>query len=272
MDVMFNKLIAGEFDILDDGVIEELMFTNESSPRRQLLREMNNEIVDRFVCTTNGVSVHGKRANINRNRTRGFDTLFAQYFAENPTYTEAQFRRRFRMTKSLFLRIVDNVCKVDNYFVQRPDATGLMSLHPLQKITCALRVLAYGSGADQQDENLHMAEYTSQVCVQKFCETVITVFGGEYLRQPTAGDLKKITKTYSDLGFPGCLGAIDCTHWGWKNCPTAWTGQYRGKEKEASVILEIVADHDTWIWHSFFGVPGANNDINVLDRSPIFDP
>ncbi|XP_023643356.1 uncharacterized protein LOC111831939 [Capsella rubella] len=28
---------------------------------------------------------------------------------------------------------------------------------------------------------------------------------------------------------------------------------------------------DLWIWHAFFGPPGTLNDINVLDRSPVFD-
>jgi len=36
------------------------------------------------------------------------------------------------------------------------------------------------------------------------------------------------------------------------------------------VILEAVATHDLWIWHSFFGMPGSNNDINVLNFSPVF--
>ncbi|XP_071718812.1 protein ALP1-like [Rutidosis leptorrhynchoides] len=26
-----------------------------------------------------------------------------------------------------------------------------------------------------------------------------------------------------------------------------------------------------WIWHAYFGVAGSNNDINVLNRSPLFD-
>jgi len=36
------------------------------------------------------------------------------------------------------------------------------------------------------------------------------------------------------------------------------------------MILEVVASYDPWIWHAYFRMPGSNNDINVLHRSPIF--
>jgi hypothetical protein len=45
---------------------------------------------------------------------------------------------------------------------------------------------------------------------------------------------------------------------------------YKGHKKGCTVILETVATHDLWIWHFFFGMPGSNNDINVLQCSPIF--
>ena len=32
-----------------------------------------------------------------------------------------------------------------------------------------------------------------------------------------------------------------------------------------------MASFDTWIWHAFFGVPGAQNDLNVLAQSPVFN-
>ncbi|XP_071718449.1 uncharacterized protein [Rutidosis leptorrhynchoides] len=36
-------------------------------------------------------------------------------------------------------------------------------------------------------------------------------------------------------------------------------------------MLEAVASHDMWIWHAFFGMTGSNNNINVLNNSPLFD-
>lgn len=56
----------------------------------------------------------------------------------------------------------------------------------------------------------------------------------------------------------------------WKNCPSAWSGQYSGKEGTPTLVLEAIADDRTWIWHSFFGSPGSNNDININDRSSMW--
>ena len=46
---------------------------------------------------------------------------------------------------------------------------------------------------------------------------------------------------------------------------------YLGKGKKPTIVLEAVADHDLWIWHAFFGMPGSCNDINVLDNSPLLN-
>ncbi|XP_051206266.1 protein ALP1-like [Lolium perenne] len=67
------------------------------------------------------------------------------------------------------------------------------------------------------------------------------------------------------------LGSIDCMHWQWRNCPVAHAGQFtRGDIKHPTIILEAVTSYDRWIWHVFFGVAGSNNDINVLNQSPLF--
>ncbi|WVZ48918.1 hypothetical protein U9M48_000309 [Paspalum notatum var. saurae] len=67
------------------------------------------------------------------------------------------------------------------------------------------------------------------------------------------------------------LGSIDFMHWRWENCPTAWKGQFvTGRYGVPTIILEAVASYDLHIWHAFFGVAGSNNDINVLNQSPLF--
>nr|GEU31313.1 protein ALP1-like [Tanacetum cinerariifolium] len=92
-------------------------------------------------------------------------------------------------------------------------------------------------------------------------------------RKPTLEDVENIyNKHLTTHGFPGMLGNIECMHREWKNCPVSWQGQYgRGDKKYLTIMLEAVASQDLWIWHAFFGVAGANNDINVLDNSPLFD-
>uniref|UniRef100_A0A452ZBF8 DDE Tnp4 domain-containing protein n=1 Tax=Aegilops tauschii subsp. strangulata TaxID=200361 RepID=A0A452ZBF8_AEGTS len=45
---------------------------------------------------------------------------------------------------------------------------------------------------------------------------------------------------------------------------------FKGHVSEPTMILEAVASQDLWIWHAYFGLPGSLNDINVLQRSPVF--
>ena len=40
------------------------------------------------------------------------------------------------------------------------------------------------------------------------------------------------------------LGSIDCMHWKWKNCPSAWKCQYCDHIREPTIILEVVASYD----------------------------
>jgi len=100
---------------------------------------------------------------------------------------------------------------------------------------------------------------------------VIDVFGGEYLRCPTREDVESILQVNESCGFPGMLGSIDCMHWRWEKCPLAWRGQFTcGDYGVPTMILEAVASQDLHIWHAFFGIAGSNNDLNVLNNSPLF--
>ncbi|KAI5318471.1 hypothetical protein L3X38_038179 [Prunus dulcis] len=100
---------------------------------------------------------------------------------------------------------------------------------------------------------------------------VENLYKREYLRKPTPRDLQRLLQKPEARGFPGMIRSIDCMHWQWKNCPTAWQGDYGNRKGQKSIILEAVASFDTWVWHAFFGVAGSQNDLNVLGQSPVFD-
>ncbi|CAO2204234.1 unnamed protein product [Urochloa humidicola] len=243
-DEMFDEIVAEEFKTVVDGESSTVCRRpRQSGPRRYILR----------------------------NREAAHDELVANYFSANPVYTDEMFRRRFRMTKPLFLRIVHELTEWSPYFSQRLDATGRNSLSPLQKCTTAIRMLGYGTSADQLDEVLKIAASTCLEILGKFAEGVIEVFGEEYLRPPRTDELEKILQENEARGFPGMLGSIDCMHWAWKNCPKGWAGMFTRRDKGVpTMILEAVATRDLRIWHAFFGTAGSQNDINVLNKSPLF--
>jgi hypothetical protein len=92
------------------------------------------------------------RTEIYWNRLQGHQQLYNDYFAEDCIYPNYLFRRRFRMRRSLFVKIFEDIEKADRYFQQKRDAAGRLVFSALQKGTAAMRMLAYGCGGDSIDE------------------------------------------------------------------------------------------------------------------------
>ena len=139
-DLMLN-LVVGQFDVGGDG-----------GPR----------VVHRG-------SRPGRARNIDRERQQGHDWIFFDYFADPPVFGPDVFRRRFRMRRSLFLRVMARVCARDDWFVQKLDACGSLGLSSIQKCTAALRMLAYGVSADATDEYCRIGESTAMESMKRFC-------------------------------------------------------------------------------------------------------
>ncbi|GKA87337.1 ALP1-like protein isoform X1 [Tanacetum coccineum] len=133
--------------------------------------------------------------------------------------------------------------------------------------------MAYDTSPDAFDEYLQSAERTSRECLDHFTKCIHVLYYDKFLRRPTATDIQKTYELHEEKhGLPGMLGSIDCMHWDWKNCPKSLHGQFkRSTNKYPTLMLEAVVDQKLWIWHAYFGVPGANNDLNLLYSSPLFD-
>ncbi|KAI4979066.1 hypothetical protein ZWY2020_015819 [Hordeum vulgare] len=266
---------SGDHDAMDEDIddLVEVYTMEDFMAEQQILDVLTQHIGEKLkVMLEQSVdSFHrrsGPRRFIPRNHAEGHNRLVANYFSENPLYTEQMFRRRFRMRKPLFLRIVSALGDWSSYFTNRVDATNGEGLSPLQKCTTAIRMLAYGTSADQLDEVLSIGASTSLECLSYFAKGVIAKFGEEYFRPPSVDELEHLLQIGESRGFPGMIESIDCMHWQWENCSVAWRGQFtHGDHGVPTMILEAVASHDLRIWHAYFGVAGSNNDINVQNRS-----
>ncbi|KAM2773683.1 hypothetical protein COP1_018658 [Malus domestica] len=88
---------------------------------------------------------------------------------------------------------------------------------------------------DQVDEIARMGKTTVLESLIRFCSAIEALYTNEYLRTPTLRDMRRLLRKGEMRGFPGMIGSMDCMHWTWKNCPR------------------------------------AQNDLNVLAQSPVFD-
>ncbi|XP_070681737.1 uncharacterized protein [Malus domestica] len=130
-------------------------------------------------------------------------------------------RGNTRMQRSLFNKIMSAICNHDPYFVQKDDAFRVLGLIPEQKITAALRILAYGASANQVDEIAKMGKTIVLESLMRFCSAIKALYTNEYLRTPTPRDMRRLLRKVEMRSFLDRIGSIDCMHWTWKNCPSA---------------------------------------------------
>ena len=147
---------------MDDAEEDEYFFTNIMQANLVAVANEYRNIGDKHRC-----------ANIDRDRLLYAERLERDYWGPNPTYSLKKFRLRFRMQRDLFDRILRDISLYDIYFLQKVDALGLLGFTANQKMTCALRFLAYGTSADQLDELIRMGETTILYTLKRFCCSII---------------------------------------------------------------------------------------------------
>ncbi|GKB47591.1 reverse transcriptase domain-containing protein [Tanacetum coccineum] len=103
------------------------------------------------------------------------------------------------------------------------------------KCTFTIHQLAYDTAPDAFDEYLQMGEHTVRDCLDFSNMCIIDLYMSKYLRKPTLIDIENVYARHEYVhGFPRMLESIDylaCIFW----------------------------------------AAGANNDISVLDNTPLFN-
>ncbi|CAL2258730.1 unnamed protein product [Prunus armeniaca] len=134
----------------------------------------------------------------NWKREKHHKSLMEDYFCERPLYPPVDFRRRFRMRREFFYRILNDVVAHKPYFTQKVDDYGQQSLSPEQKLTAIFRMLAYGCSADSTDKYCRLGESTALECLRKFYSVIDAVYGQWYLRSPNPTDLYRLWLAKND--------------------------------------------------------------------------
>ena len=120
----------------------------------------------------------GKAPNIDRERVRFHYQLIRDYFDSNPTKSAYMFCHHFQMRRELFERIREELLRNHYEYLRMKvnPVNGLTGFTVEQKMTAALRVLAYGGAADQQDEYVQMGEETVRQYLDHFSNAIISSF------------------------------------------------------------------------------------------------
>jgi Plant transposon protein/Ulp1 protease family, C-terminal catalytic domain len=145
------------------------------------------------------------------------------------------------------------------------------------KILLPLKCLAFGVSCTAFIDHFSMSWSFGKECCTRFNEKFEEMFEEEFLRLPTATDLRRIVALHKHQhGVDGMLGSLDCMHTKWKKCPVAWQAGFKGSKQKsgtsnATIVLEALADYHLWFWHVSYGYPGSMNDINVLNASPLYN-
>ena len=214
-----------------------------------------------------------------RKKRRVFDHAGAlqcinrDYLGPDPLFGK-EFPLQFRISRGRFQTMMEDVAATGNgYYLTLINARGEPCASFEARLLLPLKTLAYGVPPHAFCDYFQMSIQMARDCCTMFDKTMKHIYHKEYLRLPTAEDIKAIVKLHKSVhGITGMIGSLDCMHTYWKNCPKAWQGSYKnGKEKKPSIVLEAMSDHHLWFWHASYGYAGTLNDLNILNMSPLMD-
>ena len=85
---------------------------------------------------------------------------------------------------------------------------------------------------------------------KKFCHRMRVHLAPQYIKMSgSVEELRHISKTYAERGFPGACGSTDGVQIAWEGCPHAYRNSFTGKEKYPTLGFNVTVGHDRRILH-----------------------
>ena len=117
-----------------------------------LLKHLQHAVDEEPLPTVRGGSRPRKVANIDIEWQLMHHKMKKDYYCDTHVFDPSLFWRRYRMSQTLFVMIMEQIWTYNSYFIQKVNACGLMGLTSHQNITCVLHMLAYETCADVINE------------------------------------------------------------------------------------------------------------------------
>jgi hypothetical protein len=257
-----------EFDVPRDvarDMVDEFIRENNIT---SLIEKRGKRTTNPENCTSN------KRKRVNYDHERARVCVREDWMGPMPRFSDKSFERTFRINRSMVETLVTHLAKKNPFWRQTVCRAGKPTICPYVKFLMGMKMICYGVSGNAFVDYFQMGESTTRKCVSFLTKGLVSCrpLTNQYLRRPTKSDARNIVAMHERVHkIPGMMGSLDVTKVHWKRCPTAWKGQFQGREKVASIGLEAVVDNNLWFWHAAFGFPGTLNDINIWERSSLYE-
>ena len=157
--------------------------------------------------------------------------------------------------------------KIRNHsLVTRKTTAGLPSE---AQVLVALRYFATGCSINslKNTANLHLSHDAVEKCIKQVSTAISEVMLGEFINyQWDAGSIAAVKSGFGDYGgFPGCLGAIDCTKVKIRK-PSIDEDAYVSRNPGHFINCQAICDHRLKFVDAVVKWPGSVNDAVIWDH------
>lgn len=144
------------------------------------------------------------------------------------------------------------------------------SVTPMNQLLITLRFLS--TGTFQVVNGDLFGVHKSTVCRKvHHCIDKIGRLAPKYIKFPSTREEVEnaMQRFYKNSGFPGVIGAIDCTHIPITSPSIQIGEQFRNRKGYFSMNVQLVCEPTLYISDVVAGWPGAHHDANIFDNSSL---
>ena len=178
--------------------------------------------------------------------------------------TEAQCSRKLHLSRQVVTDICHLLADDLETTVRCPNA-----LPVAVKVTAALYFFATGSLQHPLSSIGGMAQSAVSSAIHAVTSSLVR-HASEFIRFPMTPDTRERVKQefMAKYGFPGVLGAIDCTHVHLR-APADNAAIYVNRKGTHSINIQVICDASCNVTHVFANYPGSSHDSFILANSVI---